>query len=274
MRLGASHRIMQLPVKEHELKQFLASLPSDKALTLAAAVERGRLAGESKLPIELILDGLRPQLRRMNARRIPTPQRLVCDAFADFLVNEPREFKQPGRISRASVRTLWRWLAREGLRVTLADLESQIARAILTREAKAQGDLVLRLQGEIVGAVRAATERAAEGSAERRGLIAKFGSEDTLADIEEISMLLAGVGDLAPLRGLLPRRIDMLTEQHTSFIRDIYDQLAARRPELCPYVGLLVLSRLKRPWEALRLAGVMSRRTNEILFSQTDMGIV
>jgi hypothetical protein len=265
---------MQLPVKEHELKQFLASLPSDKALTLAAAVERGRLAGETKLPIDLILDGLRPQLRRMNARRIPTPQRLVCDAFADFLVNEPREFKQPGRISRASVRTMWRWLAREGLRVTLADLESQIARAILTREAKAQGDLVLRLQGEIVGAVRAATEKAADGSSERRALITKFGSEDALADIEEIAMLLAGVNDMAPLRGLLPRRIDMLTEQHTSFIRDLYDQLAARRPELCPYVGLLVLSRLKRPWEALRLAGVMSRRTNEILFSQTDMGIV
>jgi hypothetical protein len=66
----------------------------------------------------------------------------------------------------------------------------------------------------------------------------------------------------------------MLTDQHTSFVRDMYDQLAARRPELCPYVGLLVLSRLKRPWEALRLASVMSRRTNEILFSQTDMGIV
>jgi hypothetical protein len=79
---------------------------------------------------------------------------------------------------------------------------------------------------------------------------------------------------LSPLRGLLPRRIDTLTDQQIAFIRDIYDQLATRRAELCPYVGLLVLARLKRPWEALRLAGVMSRRTNEILFSQTDMGIV
>ena len=38
--------------------------------------------------------------------------------------------------------------------------------------------------------------------------------------------------------------------------------------------GFWCSARLKRPWEALRLAGVMSRRTNEILFSQTDMGIV
>jgi hypothetical protein len=267
-RRGIERNTMQLPVKEHELKQFLASLPSDKALTLAAAVERGRLAGETKLPVDTILEGLRPQLRRMNARRIPSPQRLVCEPFADFLINE-RDFKQPGRIARTSVRTLWRWLAKEGLRVTLADLESQIARAILVREAKAQNDLVARLQGEIVSAIRTTTE-----GAERRALISKFGNEDTLSDIEEIGMLLGGVSELSPLRGLLPRRIDMLSEQHTHFVRDIYDQLAARRPELCPYVGLLVLARLKRPWEALRLANVMSRRTNEILFSQTDMGIV
>jgi hypothetical protein len=265
---------MQLPVKEHELKQFLASLPSDKALTLAAAVERARLAGDGKLPVDLILEGLRPKLRRMNARRIPMPLRLVCEPISDFLIDEPREFKQPGRISRTSVRTLWRWLAKEGLRVELADLERQIARAVLAQETKQQGDLVQRLQGAIVAAVRAATEKAEEGSAERRSLGQKFGGEDTLADIEEAALLLAGVGELAPLRGLLPRRIDMLSEQHTAFIRDIYDQLAARRPELCPYVGLMVLARLKRPWEALRLASVMSRRTNEILFSQTDMGIV
>lgn len=264
---------MQLPAKEHELKTFLASLPSDKTLTLAAGVERARLAGEGKLPVDLILEALRPQLRRMNARRIPTPQRLVCEAVADFLV-DGREFKQPGRIARASIRTLWRWLAKEGLRVTLADFESQIARATLTREAKRQSDLVARLQIEIATIVRALVERAVEGSSERRALAAKFGGEDTLADIEEAALLFGSTGEFSALRGLLPKRIDMLTEQHTSLVRDMYDQLATRRPELCPYVGLLVLARLKRPWEALRLAGIISRRTNETLFSQTDMGVV
>ena len=264
---------MQLPAKEHELKQILAALPSDKALTLAAAVERGRLMGDTKLPAALILDGLRPNLRRMNARRIPTPQRLVCETFADFLVEEGREFKQLGRISRAAVRALWRWLQREGLRVTLADFESQIARATLNRDARVQADLVHRLQHEIVGIMRAVFERAPEGSSERRALIQKFGSEDIFADVEEIVTVLSGAGELAALRNL-PRRIDMLNEQYTVYVRDVYDQIAARRPELCPYIGLMVLARLKRPWEALRLAAVMSSRTNQSLFSQSDMGIV
>jgi hypothetical protein len=265
---------MQLPAKEHELKRFLAALPPDKALTLATAVERGRLAGERNLPVDMILAGLRPTLRRMNARRLPTAQRLICEPFADFLVDDPREFKQPGRIARSSVVGLWRWLQKEGMRGALADQEAQVARSILSRETRAQGEIVLRLQSEIVKVVRAATERAQDGSTERRILSVKFGGEDALLDIDEMMMLLSGDSELSPLRGLLPRRIDTLTDQQIAFIRDIYDQLATRRAELCPYVGLLVLARLKRPWEALRLAGVMSRRTNEILFSQTDMGIV
>lgn len=265
---------MQLPAKEHELKRFLAALPPDKALTLATAVERGRLAGERNLPVDMILAGLRPTLRKMNARRLPTAQRLFCEPFADFLVDDPREFKQPGRIARSSIGGLWRWLQKEGMRVGLADYEAQISRAILSRETRAQNELVQRMQNEIVSAARAATERAQDGSTERRILSVKFGGEDALLDIEEMLMLLSGDGEISPLRGLLPRRIDTLTDQQIAFIRDIYDQLATRRAELCPYVGLLVLARLKRPWEALRLAGVMSRRTNEILFSQTDMGIV
>lgn len=265
---------MQLPTKEHELRQFLASLPADKAATLAVAVERDRLQGKPGMPADLILGGLRPVLRASNARRVPMPQRLVCEPFADFLINDPREFKQAGRISRSSIRGLWRWLAKDGLRVTLAELESQIAHAILQREAKLQADLVARLQSEIVAAIRVASGRTGEAVTERRIFGVKFGGDDALSDVEEMALLLAGANELAPLRGLLPKRIDTLTEQHTSFVRDLYDQLAVRRPELCPYVGLLVLSRLKRPWEALRLATVMSRRSDETLFSQTDMGIV
>ena len=105
-------------------------------------------------------------------------------------------------------------------------------------------------------------------------LAAKFGSEEALADLDEIVSLMMGTNDLAPLRGLLPRRIDTLTEQHATFVRDIYDQLTARKSDLSPYVGLLVLARLKRPWEALRLATITSRRTNDALFSVSDMGIV
>ena len=264
---------MQLPTKEQELKKFLAVLPADKAAKLAAAVETGRVAGERGMPIDLILDGLRPTLRRINARRVPTTLRLLCEPFADFLVDDPREFKQPGRIARSSIRSMWRWL-KDSLRVALADMETQVSRAVLSRDVRLQSEIVPRLQAEILNFVRGVLHRAAPGTSERRMLLAKIGGEDALHDIEEAMQLLAGATELSPLRGLLPRRIDTLTEQHAAFVRDVYDQMAGRGSDLCPYVGLLVLARLKRPWEALRLASIVSRRTNQALFSQSDMGIV
>jgi hypothetical protein len=57
-------------------------------------------------------------------------------------------------------------------------------------------------------------------------------------------------------------------------VRDLYEELAIRKPELCPYVGLLVLSRLRRPWEVLRLAAIRTSKGDEPLFRQQDMAII
>lgn len=264
---------MKLPAREQELKQFLASLPADKASKLALAVERARLAGERSLPANLILDGLRPTLKRLGLRRSPTPQRLFCEPFADFLV-EAREYKQAGRIARSTISALWQWLGREGLRSVLTDFEHQITRSVLARDTRREAELVHMLQAEVATIIHAAVERVSGAGTERRILAVKFGGEEALFDVEEIAMLLSASGELSPLRSLLPKRIDTLTEQHTVLIRDIYEELAARHPELCPYVGLLVLGRLRRPWEVLRLAGIVSARTRAPVFSPTDMGLI
>lgn len=264
---------MKLPARELELKQFLASLPADKASKLAVAVERARLSGERGLPAELILDGLRPTLKRLGLRRSPTAQRLFCEAFADFLV-ESRDFKQAGRIARSTIRSLWRWLANEGLRSTLADFEHQITRSVLARDTRREIALVHQLQGEAATIIHKAVERVNGAGSERRSLAVKLGGEEALFDVEEIAVLLSAAGDLSQLREFLPKRIDTLNDQHMALIRDTYEALSGRRPELCPYVGLLVLGRLKRPWEVLRLAAILSRRTNAVLFSQADMGLI
>lgn len=237
------------------------------------AVERSRLAGDKGLPADTILDGLRPTLRRLGVRRLPSAQRLFCEPFADFLVGK-RDFKQPGRIARSTIGVLWTWLAREGLRDRLAGHEKLIAQAILARHAGQEGERVRQLQAEAVGVIRAALERARGASTERRALAARWGGEDGIADIEEMALLLASASDLAPLKGLLPRRIETLSDQNLSLVRDVYEEFRAGKPALCPYVGLLVLGRLKRPWEVLRLAGVPSSDPARPLFSPADMGLV
>lgn len=264
---------MSSPAREHELRNFLAALPPEKATRLAIAIERARLTGEKSLPSALILEGLRPALRRSAPRRTPTAQRLFCEPFSDFLVDE-RDFKQTGRISRSTISAVWQWLAREGLRERLAQREAAIVAAVLARDSAEEERQVRQLQQEAASALAVAFNRAQGGGQELRALSSRLGGDDALADAQEIALLLSASSELMPLRGLLPRRIDMLSEQNQALVRDLYEELAARKPELCPYVGLLVLSRLRRPWEVLRLAAIRATHADEPLFRQQDMAII
>lgn len=249
--------MQQLPAKEEELKRYLASLPLDKAVALAAAVERERLSGKSAMPVDMILEALRPMLRQ-SRRRIPTPRRLFCVAFEDLLIDGPREEKQTGRILRASIGKLWLWLESEGLKDRLGALEQEIAKAIIAHESKRQNELVAQLRAAAADAIRVSIGQIERGQGPvRRALALRFGGEDGLADIEEIGLILSAAHEFDAIHAKLPRHIDSLTSEHLAVIRDIYDDLAERRPELCPYVPLILMPRLAKPWEVLRLAGVV-----------------
>jgi hypothetical protein len=251
---GDPSRTMLTLAKQRELSRFLAALPARHALQLAALAERKRIAGERDFPADLILDALRPTLAEQEALRTPTPQRLFCEPFADFLVDD-REIKQPGRIARSSVRVLWRWLAKDAMGPALHELEAQIADAVLAENLRLQDELLQRLRRNVVNVIRIATAQIGEQSSTRDDLAARLGGEDVLIDLEEIAFLLAADDDLLPLRELLPRRIDTLTDEQVNQVLAARTRLGERKADLVPYLGLLLLARLGQPWQALRLTG-------------------
>jgi hypothetical protein len=63
-------------------------------------------------------------------------------------------------------------------------------------------------------------------------------------------------------------------EQLVWQVREIYDQLVLEQPDVAPYVAVIVMNRLSKPWEALRLPLLVTRHTDETLISKTDMGLV
>ncbi len=56
--------------------------------------------------------------------------------------------------------------------------------------------------------------------------------------------------------------------------REIYDTLVQSQPDAAPYVSVIAMNRLAKPWEALRLPMMISRKHDETLISKTDMGLV
>jgi hypothetical protein len=93
-------------------------------------------------------------------------------------------------------------------------------------------------------------------------------------DAGEIALLLAAGEIIEQLSALLPAPVLSFQEQLVWEVREIYDRLAQAYPDAAPYVAVITMNRLSRPWEALRLPLLVTRHTDETLIAKTDMGLV
>lgn len=263
----------QLPDRDDELARFVQALPSAKAAELSAKIERDRLRSDNDAPAIKVLGALRPLLRASKPPRWPTPKRLFCVPFEDLLIDGPRQKKQLGRIMRSSVEPVWRWLSQDAVAGQWKELTQAVIDATLARDETAKKRATAAMQRAGAGALEEALN-AHLGPPERHPLLRAFGNADTLEDAREMALMLAVAPKILPLQLLLPRPIAHLTEGHLNAIRTVFDDLTEHHPAQAPYLALAVMGRLEQPWEALGLARVVSRQTQDTLISATDLGIV
>jgi hypothetical protein len=257
--------------KQVLLNGFLGQLPEQIAARLAKAVEVDRLIGGTGLPHDDILRALRPQLRQSPLRaRMPTPQRFFCRPFEDLLVSPERKIKQKGRIARTSIEPVWSWLAVELMPHRHRDLNETLRDAILhNREDEIQEKIY-----ELWAEASAALAPALAGEKKKSAAARKLGGVAVVEDAEEIALVLGRAPELDELQKRLPKPIPALNDEDTFYLRSLFDRMSDVAPEFAPYIPLIVMGRLERPWEAMRLAGALSRRSDDTVISATDVGIV
>lgn len=257
--------------KQLLLSGFLGQLPENVAARLAKAVEVDRLIGGSNLPHEDILRALRPQLRQVpDSARTQSPQRFFCAPFEDILVSPDRSSKQKGRIARSTIEPVWNWLASDLMPTRHRVITDALRNAILyDREAEIE-DLTTELWSEcsIILKTELATEK------QRIYAAKKLGGVAAVEDAAEIALLLAAGREITDLQRRLPKPIGSLTEDDVKFLRDTFDHLGESMPDVAPYVPLIVMGRMERPWEALHLAGILGRKMTDTVIANTDLAIV
>ncbi|MEI9995672.1 MAG: hypothetical protein WDM91_13840 [Rhizomicrobium sp.] len=246
----------------------MGGLPEQIAARLAQAVEVDRLVDGKSLPHEMILEGLRPALRRAaGAERTPTPLRAFCLPFEDLFTLLPRKAKQKGAIARGSVMPVWAWisqsLAPEQTRDYIRDFRA-LTLAGKHVEARNRAAAFWTVAATTVAA-RLSDEKAARNA---------LGSAQVVADAAEMALLLGVAADVVEIHDILPKPVPTLTEEMLWSLRRVYDRLIANTPDAAPYVAVLAMHRLVRPWEALKLPLLVSRQTQDTLIASTDMGMV
>jgi len=261
---------MLSPDKTGLLKAFLGGLPGHVAARLAMAVEVDRLMDGRVLPHAEILEGLRPVLRRDAHERTLTPLRLFCRPFEDLLSCAPRKAKQKGCIARGSLVPVWNW-------VSLTLIPEDAAR--YATETKA---LVIQHKEEEAfvrayqfwPAASAAMTAALKDPNTRKILQKTLGDALAVEDADEMAALLAAGETLEKLSALLPKPVASFNDTLLWDVRAVYDAMVQSYPDVAPYIAVIAMNRLSRPWEALRLPMMISRKHDETLIAKTDMGLV
>ena len=256
--------------KQLLLSGFLGRLPEHVAARLAKAVEVDRLIGGTNLPHEEILRALRPQLRQLPARvRMPTPQRFFCRPFEDILVGPQRTMKQKGRIARSSIEPVWGWLANDLMPDRYREITEALRESILYDRENEMEERTQELWSESAAALKAALV----GEKKKAFAAKKLGGVAAAEDAAEMALLLSGAKEVSALQKRLPKPIPNLTEDEIVFLRDTFDRLSESDADLALYIPLIVMGRLERRWEVLRLAAAISRKTTDTLISSTDLGL-
>ena len=253
------------------LSGFLGQLPEHVAARLAKAVEVDRLIGGSNLPHEEILRALRPQLRQVPEKaRTQTPQRFFCLPFEDMLVSPNRSTKQKGRIARSTIEPVWNWLATDLMPTRHRAITEALRDAILRGRDAEREELTAELWSE------ASTALKAELANEKQRTFAakKLGGTAAAEDAMEIAVVLAAGREITQMQSRLPKPILALTEDDIKLLRETFDALSESMPDVAPYVPLIVMGRLERPWEALHLAGILGRKMTDTVIANTDLAVV
>ena len=262
---------MLSPQKAGLLQAYLGSLPTNLATRLAKAVEVDRLTDGAALPHELILDGLRPILSRGTSQhdRTPTPLRLFCRPFEDILTSAPRTTKIKGRIARTSIMPVWDWVTMRLIPKASHAYVSELKALLVSYRADEAKARAIAFWTEASIAIREALST----SAGRKQVEAALKDELAVADLAEMALLLAAGAEVLELQGKLPKPVPAFTPDIVAEARCVYDRLIESTPDAAPYAIVIVMNRLARPWEALRLAVVISGKSRDTLIASTDMGL-
>ena len=260
--------------RRHRLDGFLGTVTPAIALRLAKAVETDRLRGGA-LPHDEIMRALRPRLRDAQNRlsRVASPRRLVCAAFEDVLFDGVRRRKQRGRIARTSITPVWAWLEAT-LSKDVLELLDVVRDKLLTSSAEFADAEVAAFQRAAAAALLAEIPTGDPVDPRIAGGAKMLGGADIAADAYDMARLLEIGADLLRLQREFPKPMHTLSESDISLIRAVWENVVAEHPDSASYVVFMMLGRLEKPWEIMRLAGALSRKTDDIVVSRTDAGFV
>jgi len=239
-----------------KLRQYLSELKPEARTLLASELERALLRGEAPPGASAILEQLR-RTARQDGRKLPrvgNPQRLFFAAVEPFLVDDVAERKHLGRIARASLDPIWKWICRDLMLREARSYTDQVQLLLAANEKSGADQVARAFQNLVEQRLRECLAGTKRDEKALQGVAGQIGTPHAIDEVRELASILRARDALGVIGSRLPAAIGNLAGEQLVNVRALLDSPIGRHRDVFLYALLVVMSRLGSPWQLMRLA--------------------
>jgi hypothetical protein len=203
-----------------------------------------------------ILEKLRAEFRAngQTAERAGNPQRYFFAPLEPLLVDGAAEHANSGRILRGSLVPIWEWISRDLLPTMARDFAAEMNRLIAADNQREARRVAGTFQTKVVKSLEGMLGSPGNVDQVRARLAIYTASRAALGDLTKMLSVLRARDALAKFSEALPATINKFDDARLAKARELLDAFGKTNPEEIPFALALVATRLRTPWQLIRLA--------------------
>jgi hypothetical protein len=238
------------------IQDFLRRLTPLSRNNLLTELERLEACGDAVPGSATVVEKLRIEFRKDGQphNRLDNPARYFFAPLEPLLVDGAPEHANSGRILRGSISPIWEWISRNLLPTMTRDYVNEINRLIAADNQREAARVASTFQTKVVKSLEG-TLSAPDSAAQARTKLAIYtASHAAYGDVTKMLSVLRARDALAKFGDALPANIRKFEDAQVAKISALLDEVRKKNAETVPFALALVATRLKTPWQLIRLA--------------------
>jgi hypothetical protein len=240
--------------------EFLRRLNPSTQSCLLAELERLELCGIDMPGSADIRARLRAELRTDGSTEgSASPSSYFFAPLGPLLVDGAPEHDNSGRIARGSLAPIWEWIGRDLLPIMARDYNEKMKGLIASGKQKEAQLAAVTFQTKVTKAVEGFLKSPETGEQARAKLAAYTASRSAFGDLIKIMAALRAREAITKFNEALPAKIAKFDDAQIEKIAAQLDAFRKTDADALPFALALVATRLRAPWQLIRLATKASR---------------
>jgi hypothetical protein len=238
------------------IQDYLRRLTPLSRNNLLTELERLEVCDAAWSGFAIVVEKLRAEFRKdgQTQNRVDNPSRHFFAPLEALLVDGAPEHANSGRILRGSLAPIWEWISRNLLPTMARDYVNEMNRLIAADNLREAARVTATFQTKVVKSLEGALASSDGADLARAKLAIYTASRTVYDDVTKMLCVLRARDALAKFSDALPASIRKFDDPQVTKISELLDAFERKHADALPFALALVATRLKTPWQLIRLA--------------------